>query len=276
MGCDMSIDLINKNGLLLIGCGKMGSALLKGWLADGVHPEAINIVEPNPSKWLMSLPGIYLNNNLPNEVAVVVLAVKPQMMKLGLKKVSKFTNTNTIFLSIAAGSTIEMFEKELGKNSIIIRAMPNTPASVNKGITAIIGNKLTTEDDLALSESLLNAVGRTLRLENEGQMDAVTAVSGSGPAYVFYLIEALAKAGEVQGLSPDLSMELSKATIVGAGLLTDLALETPSQLRVNVTSPGGTTQAALDILMDDKTGLIPLINRTVNAAALRSKQLGKQ
>jgi pyrroline-5-carboxylate reductase len=272
----MSIDLINKNGLLLIGCGKMGSALLKGWLADGVHPEAINIVEPNPSKWLMSLPGIYLNNNLPNEVAVVVLAVKPQMMKLGLKKVSKFTNTNTIFLSIAAGSTIEMFEKELGKNSIIIRAMPNTPASVNKGITAIIGNKLTTEDDLALSESLLNAVGRTLRLESEGQMDAVTAVSGSGPAYVFYLIEALAKAGEVQGLSPDLSMELSKATIVGAGLLTDLALETPSQLRVNVTSPGGTTQAALDILMDDKTGLIPLINRTVNAAALRSKQLGKQ
>ena len=272
----MSIDLINKNGLLLLGCGKMGSALLKGWLADGVCPGAINIVEPNPSKWLLNLPKISLNKNLPDKAAVVVLAVKPQMMKVALKKISKFANTETIFLSIAAGSTIKMFEKELGQSSIIIRAMPNTPASVNKGITAIIGNKLTTEDNLILSENLLNAVGQTLRLNNEEQMDAVTAISGSGPAYVFFLIESLAKAGEEQGLSPELSMELSRATIVGAGALTELALELPSQLRVNVTSPGGTTQAALDILMDDKIGLAPLINQVVNAATLRSKQLGKQ
>ena len=154
--------------------------------------------------------------------------------------------------------------------------MPNTPASVNKGITAIIGNKLTTEDNLVLSENLLNAVGKTLRLNNEEQMNAVTAISGSGPAYVFYLIESLAKAGEAQGLSPELSMELSRATIVGAGALTELTLELPSQLRVNVTSPGGTTQAALEILMDDKIGLAPLINQVVNAATLRSKHLGKQ
>jgi pyrroline-5-carboxylate reductase len=255
----MSINLINKNGLLLLGCGKMGSALLKGWLADGVCPEAINIVEPNPSKWLLNVPEISLNKNLPDKAAVVVLAVKPQMMKVALKKILKFANTETIFLSI-----------------VIIRAMPNTPASVNKGITAIIGNKLTTEDNLVLSENLLNAVGKTLRLNNEEQMNAVTAISGSGPAYVFYLIESLAKAGEAQGLSPELSMELSRATIVGAGALTELTLELPSQLRVNVTSPGGTTQAALDILMDDKIGLAPLINQVVNAATLRSKHLGKQ
>ena len=268
-------NLINKNGLVLLGCGKMGSALLKGWLADGINAKSINIIEPNPTKWLKKIPQINLNKKLPEAPAVVVLAVKPQMMKEALSKIKKLRDTETIFLSIAAGSTIHMFEAELGADSKIIRAMPNTPASVNKGITALIGNNSTTEADIALSEKLLGAVGQTVRLTEEAQMDAVTAISGSGPAYVFYLVEALAKAGEVQGLSPSLSMKLARATIVGAGVLTELSLEEPSQLRINVTSPGGTTQAALEVLMDKEIGISPLINQAVNAAAMRSKELGK-
>ena len=129
-------------------------------------------------------------------------------MKNALPQITKFKNSKTVFLSIAAGSTIKMFEEELGEASRVIRAMPNTPASVNKGITAIVGNNFSSESDLILSESLMNSVGQTLRLENESQMDAVTAISGSGPAYVFYLIEALAMAGEKQGLSSSLSMKL--------------------------------------------------------------------
>tara|TARA_B100001059_G_scaffold63863_5_gene59821 strand:+ start:1885 stop:2718 length:834 start_codon:yes stop_codon:yes gene_type:complete len=271
----MPNNLINKNGLVLLGCGKMGSALLKGWLADGINAKSINIIEPNPTKWLKKIPEINLNKKLPEAPAVVVLAVKPQMMKEALSKIKKLRDTETIFLSIAAGSTIHMFEAELGADSKIIRAMPNTPASVNKGITALIGNNSTTEADIALSEKLLGAVGQTVRLTEEAQMDAVTAISGSGPAYVFYLVEALAKAGEVQGLSPSLSMKLARATIVGAGVLTELSLEEPSQLRINVTSPGGTTQAALEVLMDKEIGISPLINQAVNAAAMRSKELGK-
>jgi len=271
----MPNNLINKNGLVLLGCGKMGSALLKGWLADGINAKSINIIEPNPTKWLKKIPEINLNKKLPEAPAVVVLAVKPQMMKEALSKIKKLRDTETIFLSIAAGSTIHMFEGVLGAHSKIIRAMPNTPASVNKGITALIGNNSTTEADIALSEKLLGAVGQTVRLTEEAQMDAVTAISGSGPAYVFYLVEALAKAGEVQGLSPSLSMKLARATIVGAGVLTELSLEEPSQLRINVTSPGGTTQAALEVLMDKKIGISPLINQAVNAAAMRSKELGK-
>ena len=271
----MPNNLINKNGLVLLGCGKMGSALLKGWLADGINAKSINIIEPNPTKWLKKIPEINLNKKLPEAPAVVVLAVKPQMMKEALSKIKKLRDTETIFLSIAAGSTIYMFEGELGAHSKIIRAMPNTPASVNKGITALIGNNSTTEADIALSEKLLGAVGQTVRLTEEAQMDAVTAISGSGPAYVFYLVEALAKAGEVKGLSPSLSMKLARATIVGAGVLTELSLDEPLQLRTNVTSPGGTTQAALEVLMDKEIGISPLINQAVNAAAMRSKELGK-
>tara|TARA_B110000008_G_scaffold278252_1_gene321518 strand:- start:1997 stop:2812 length:816 start_codon:yes stop_codon:yes gene_type:complete len=270
----MSIELINSNSLVLIGCGKMGSALLKGWLENGIKPESIFVNEPNPSTWLLGLSGINLNESLPNDAAVCVLAVKPQVMKNALPQITKFKNSKTVFLSIAAGSTIKMFEEELGEASRVIRAMPNTPASVNKGITAIVGNNFSSESDLILSESLMNSVGQTLRLESESQMDAVTAISGSGPAYVFYLIEALAMAGEKQGLSSSLSMKLAQATVIGAGVLSDSSLETPSQLRINVTSPGGTTQAALEVLMDEELGLSPLLSKVVEAATKRGKELG--
>ncbi|NHX27274.1 pyrroline-5-carboxylate reductase, partial [Escherichia coli] len=157
----------------------------------------------------------------------------------------------------------------------VIRAMPNTPAAVGRGITAIIGNDRATDAHLRAAETLLGAVGQVVRLANEGQMDAVTAVSGSGPAYVFHLIEPLAEAGEAEGLPGDLAMALAKATVGGAGQLAEDATDDPSQLRVNVTSPGGTTAAALGVLMDADTGFPALLRRAVKAAADRSRELGQ-
>jgi pyrroline-5-carboxylate reductase len=151
--------------------------------------------------------------------------------------------------------------------------MPNTPAAVGYGITAIIGNGQAKEDALDLAEMLLRAVGQVVRLESEDQMDAVTGLSGSGPAYVFHMIECLARAGEAQGLAPDLAMHLAKATVAGAGALAEAADESPAQLRVNVTSPNGTTQAGLAVLMDESSGLLSLISRTVAAATDRSREL---
>ena len=162
----------------------------------------------------------------------------------------------------------------LGDQTRMGRAMPNTPAAVSKGITAIVGNGPAGVAGLDASEGLLKAVGQVVRLENEGQMDAVTGLSGSGPAYVFHMIECMAAAGEAQGLSPELSMALAKATVAGAGALAETAEETPDQLRVNVTSPNGTTQAGLEVLMDTSDGLPPLMIKTVGAAAERSRALG--
>jgi pyrroline-5-carboxylate reductase len=154
--------------------------------------------------------------------------------------------------------------------------MPNTPAAVGRGITAITGNAQTTEAHLGLAEALLSAVGQVVRLQGEHQMDAVTAVSGSGPAYVFHLIETLAAAGEAEGLPADLSMRLARATVAGAGALAEAAAETPAQLRVNVTSPGGTTAAALGVLMDEASGFPALLKRAVKAAADRGRELGQK
>ena len=151
--------------------------------------------------------------------------------------------------------------------------MPNTPAAVGRGITAIIGNEHASAADVDLADHLLSAVGQVVRLETEDQMDAVTGVSGSGPAYVFHMIECMARAGEAQGLAPDLAMQLAKATVAGAGALAETAEETPAQLRVNVTSPNGTTQAGLEVLMNETKGLPPLMENTVRAAADRSREL---
>ena len=151
--------------------------------------------------------------------------------------------------------------------------MPNTPAAIGRGITALIGNGRSSGADMDLAETLLSAIGQTVRLQSEDQMDAVTGVSGSGPAYVFHLIETLAAAGEAQGLHADLAMKLAKATVAGAGALAEAAAEDPAQLRVNVTSPNGSTQAALEVLMDKDSGFPPLLSRAVAAAANRSKEL---
>lgn len=273
----MTFEKISRRGLVLLGCGKMGSAMLEGWLNRGLALRAIWVLDPNPSDWVKGLAakGLHLNEALPDAPAIVLIAVKPQMMGAALPGLAALGGGQTLFVSIAAGTTIASFEAVLGARTPIIRAMPNTPAAVSRGITAICGNAYASEQDMALTEDLLSAVGQVVRLAGEHQMDAVTAVSGSGPAYVFHLIEALAAAGEAEGLPADLSMQLARATVTGAGELAHRATEPASQLRINVTSPGGTTAAALAVLMDDKTGFPALLRRAVKAAADRGRELGK-
>ncbi|MEM9369463.1 MAG: pyrroline-5-carboxylate reductase, partial [Planctomycetota bacterium] len=260
--------------LVLLGCGKMGSAMLRGWLEGGLPPASVFILEPNPSDWLQGT-GVALNQSLPDAPAVVVIAVKPQMVGEALPTLQRYGKGDTVFLSIAAGTTLATFEAMLGDETPIIRAMPNTPAAVGRGITALFGNAHVSPAALDMGEALLSGVGQTVRLAAEADMDAVTAVSGSGPAYVFHLIETLAAAGEAEGLAPDLAMQLAKATVAGAGALAEGADESPAELRVNVTSPAGTTAAALEVLMNEVNGFPPLLKRAVAAAAHLSRELGK-
>ncbi len=265
---------VAQRGLVLLGCGKMGSAMLAGWLADGMPATSVWVIDPKPSVWLQA-QGVHLNAELPADPAIVLVAVKPQMMGDALPSMRALGNGSTVFLSVAAGTSIATFSATLGAETPIIRAMPNTPAAIGKGITALIGNDRATDAHLDMADALLRAVGETVRLDSESQMDAVTGVSGSGPAYVFHMIEALAAAGEAEGLAPDLSMKLAKATVAGAGALAMAADETPAQLRVNVTSPNGTTQAGLEVLMDDAKGLKKIMKETVKAAADRSRELAR-
>ncbi|MFZ5962414.1 pyrroline-5-carboxylate reductase [Thalassococcus sp. BH17M4-6] len=262
---------IARRGLVLLGCGKMGSAMLEGWLNRGLPNASVWVLDPQPSDWLQS-SGVHLNDGLPDDPAVVLIAVKPQMMGDALPGLQALGNGATLFVSVAAGIPIATYERLLGSDTPVIRAMPNTPAAVGRGITAIIGNARTDAKQMDQAELLLSAVGEVVRLDDEAQMDAVTGVSGSGPAYVFHMIECLAAAGEAEGLAPDLALQLARATVAGAGALA-MAGEDPGQLRKNVTSPGGTTQAGLEVLMDEENGLPPLMRATVRAAAARSKAL---
>lgn len=268
----MDMKHVAERGLVLLGCGKMGSAMLEGWLAGGLPASSVWVQDPFPSDWVKG-SGVNVNETLPAKPAIVLVAVKPQVMAEALPVLEPMGNGETLFISVAAGIGCATYEDMLGSDTPIIRAMPNTPAAVGRGITAIIGNARASADMLDLAESLLKAVGQVVRLESESQMDAVTGVSGSGPAYVFHMIECMAAAGEAQGLAPDLAMALAKATVAGAGALAEAAEETPAQLRVNVTSPNGTTQAGLEVLMNAETGLPPLIRKTVAAAADRSREL---
>jgi pyrroline-5-carboxylate reductase len=266
----MTWNDIAHRGLVLLGCGKMGSAMLEGWLANGLSPGAVWVVDPAPSDWLRGT-GVNLDG-LPEAPAVVLVAVKPQMMQDALPHLSGFGGGGTVFVSVAAGTSISYYEQVLGAGTPIVRAMPNTPAAVGQGITAIIGNAAASAETLDLAEEMLTAIGGVVRLETEAQIDAVTGVSGSGPAYVFHMIETLAAAGEAEGLPADLAMTLAKATVAGAGALAMRGGDTPEQLRRNVTSPNGTTQAGLEVLMAE---LGSLMRRTVAAAADRSRELGR-
>ncbi len=268
---------INDRGLVLLGCGKMGSAMLQGWLSEKVAPAAVSIIDPMPSGWAQALveDGVSLNEALPENPAVCVLAVKPQMMGDALPQLQALGNGTTLFISIAAGTPIAALESILGADTPIIRAMPNTPAAIGCGITALVGNDKTGDEQMNMAETLLLAVGQVVRLEDEAQMDAVTALSGSGPAYVFHLIETMAASGEAQGLPADMAMKLAKATVAGAGELAAQSEETPAQLRINVTSPNGTTAAALNVLMDAQTGFPKIVRDGMEAAARRNRELGK-
>ena len=269
----MNITDINARGMVLLGCGKMGSALLAGWLKNGVKASSVWVQDPFPSDWVNET-GVHVNEALPEHPAVLLIAVKPQMMDEALPSAERFGTGRTLILSVAAGTSIARYEQSFGSDAPIIRTMPNTPAAVGQGVTALIGNNQVDQDQMDLAEALMSAVGQTVRLQSEAQMDAVTGVSGSGPAYVFHMIECLARAGEAEGLPAEMAMTLAKATVAGAGALAVQAEETPSQLRVNVTSPNGTTQAGLEQLMDDDSGLPSLMARTVKAATDRSKELG--
>lgn len=270
----MALDRVAQDGLVLLGCGKMGTALLTGWLAAGVPVEAVWVIEPNPTDWLIQT-GVHLNEGLPDAPAVALLAVKPQMMGKALPALQAIGNGTTLFVSIAAGTTIATLEGVLGTETPIVRTMPNTPAMVGRGITAVCGNAHVSAKDFDLARELMAAVGQVVELDGEHQIDAVTAVSGSGPAYVFHLIEAMAAAGEAEGLPADVAMQLARATVCGAGELAYRSPETAEQLRINVTSPGGTTAAALAVLMDPEAGFPALLKRAVKAAADRGRELGK-
>ena len=274
----MDMQQVAARGLVLLGCGKMGSAMLAGWLADGFPAASVHVIDPNPSDWLRAT-GVGIGGDLPADPAIVIVAVKPQMMGAALPTLATMGGDGggdaggTLFISVAAGTPLAHFETVLGAGTPVVRAMPNTPAAVGRGITAIIGNDHATPAHLDLSETFLSAVGQVVRLEHESQMDAVTGLSGSGPAYVFHLIEAMAAAGHAAGLPETLAMRLARATVAGAGALVDASDDSAEQLRINVTSPNGTTQAGLEVLMHPDTGLPPLMRATVAAATARSEAL---
>lgn len=261
---------------MLLGCGKMGGALLDGWLANGLDPRATIILDPYPADALKQIEGLtFITNGLYQGAAprAVMLAVKPQMMDEALPSVSEIAGPATLFISIAAGKPLAYFEGLLGTATPIVRVMPNTPAAVGAGASALIANAGCSDGDKALASALTDAAGISVWLDHEDQMDAVTGVSGSGPAYVFHMIEALTAAAEAEGLAPDLALALARQTVIGAAALAAASPETAETLRVNVTSPKGTTEAGLLALMDSESGLTSLMQKTVSAAANRSREL---
>ena len=266
--------------LVLIGCGKMGGAMLAGWLESGEAAGGVHVVEPHAQAMgdLAKRKGVTIYDSaeaLPGDLkpSVVILAVKPQMMDEALVPLATLAGSGAYFLSIAAGKTIGYFEKKLGASAPIVRAMPNTPAAVGRGITAYVANDHVSADQKAQAHRLLEAVGEAVEAETEDQIDAVTALSGGGPAYVFLLIETLAAAGVKAGLPEDMAMRLARATVSGSGELARQSSEEASQLRINVTSPGGTTAEALKVLMAEGTGIQPIFDAAIAAATARSKEL---
>ncbi|MEM8841234.1 MAG: pyrroline-5-carboxylate reductase [Pseudomonadota bacterium] len=248
----------------------MGGALLQGWLASGLRPGDVTVVDPYPSDGLRET-GVTINPETLGPARFAVVAVKPQMIRDAAPTLGTLAGSKTVFLSVAAGTGISAFEEMYGAKTPVIRAMPNTPSAIGQGISALIGNQAASDEDMEIAEALMATVGKTVRLDTESQMDAVTGLSGSGPAYVFHLIEAMARAGVSQGLPPDLSMNLAKSTVCGAGMLASASGDSVEQLRINVTSPAGTTAAGLDVLMAE---LPELMRRTVAAATERSRELG--
>lgn len=233
--------------LLLVGCGRMGSALLAGWQRSG-FADSVTVVEPHPPAAVQNCLADAAALPVSFNPVLVVFAVKPQQLSTLLPAYARFTRPGTTFLSIAAGQPIALFEKELGAEAAIVRAMPNTPAAIGQGISVAVANAAVTAEGRALATTALEAGGKVEWIADESLLDAVTALSGSGPAYVFYLVEVLAKAGIALGLDPALAMRLARQTVIGSGHLLDQSSETAEALRQAVTSPGGTTEAALKVL----------------------------
>jgi pyrroline-5-carboxylate reductase len=265
--------------LLLVGAGKMGGALLQGWREAGVAASELFVVEPGEAqRRAVREAGVEHAFETAEELPVglvpsaLVLAVKPQVMGDAAPHYRSRLGPDTLVLSIAAGKAIADFERLLGSDRAIVRAMPNTPAAVGRGASVLCANARVGPAQRALAQGLLEAVGEAFWVEDEELIHVVTALSGGGPAYVFLLIEALAEAGAKLGLPADLAMRLARSTVIGSGELARQTPEPAAQLRRNVTSPAGTTERALAVLMGEK-GLAPLIEEALAAAAARSREL---
>lgn len=266
--------------LLLAGVGKMGGAVLSGLLARGLKSERILVQDPAPSAEMAALlakhgircaPAI---DALGEPPSIILLAVKPQMMDEALAPLAKHAGPDTLVLSIAAGRSLQSIEAQLPERTSVIRAMPNTPAAIGRGITVAAPNLHVSPAQRKLADELLSSLGKVLWVEDESLLDPVTAVSGSGPAYVFLLVECLAEAGQAAGLDAELAEELARATVTGSAALLDQTDLHVSKLREHVTSPGGTTAAALAIL-NGPEGLRPLLKAAVAEATKRGRELAK-
>jgi pyrroline-5-carboxylate reductase len=262
--------------LVLVGAGKMGGAMLEGWLTLGLSPTSVVVIEPQPTSELTALAARGLTLNPPRPTArkasAIVLAIKPQVASSVVPTLAPLIAPDTVVLSIMAGRTLGFLAGAVPPRTALVRAMPNTPAAIGRGITVAVPNAAVSQRQRELAHALLAATGMVEWVDDEALMDAVTAVSGSGPAYVFLLAEALSAAGAAAGLPPELAARLARATVSGSGELLNRSPVDPTTLRQNVTSPGGTTAAALDVLMA-ADGMTELMNRAVIAATRRSREL---
>ena len=265
--------------LVLVGAGKMGSAMLDGWLARGLAPKRIIVIEPQPTKAVKALArrGLTLNPKpgpkpKAEAAAAIVIAIKPQTALEAVPALGLHVGKSTLVLSIMAGRTIGFLEKALPGGTAIVRAMPNTPAAIGRGISVAVANAKVSARQRKLASDLLAAIGKVEWAGDEGLMDAVTALSGSGPAYVFLLAEAMTQAGVAAGLPADLAARLARETVAGSGELLHRSPLDAATLRQNVTSPGGTTAAALAVLMGPG-GFDELLTRAIAAATRRSREL---
>ncbi|KAA5607413.1 pyrroline-5-carboxylate reductase [Roseospira marina] len=273
---DLTRAALSAARVWLVGGGKMGGALLTGWLDHGVAPDNVTVIDPGLDQGphgvrLAADPAAPLAEGPAPDV--LLLAVKPQVMDSVLPAYRALGGGPTVVLSVAAGRLIAGFETAFGPGTPVVRSIPNTPAAVHRGMTVACANGHVTDTARATCEALLGAVGDIAWVTDEALIDAVTAVSGSGPAYVFWLTECMTQAGIDGGLPADLAARIARATVCGAGALMDASPEDPATLRRNVTSPNGTTAAALEVLMQESGGLGPLMSRAVAAATQRSQDL---
>ncbi|AHK45038.1 MULTISPECIES: pyrroline-5-carboxylate reductase [Ensifer] len=262
--------------IVLIGAGNMGGAMLSGWLKSGVKGADILVIDPGPPPAMAKLiadNGVSHATSAPAgvEAAVIFIAVKPQVMEAVLPPLKTLVGASTVIVSVAAGKTLAFIESHLGATATV-RAMPNTPAMIGRGVTGAFANARVSDAQRGQVHDLLKVSGPVEWVETEADIDAVTAVSGSGPAYVFYLVECMAEAGRKAGLKADLAMRLARETVAGAGELLYQSPDDASRLRQNVTSPGGTTAAALAVLMADD-GMQPLFDKAIAAARQRAEEL---
>lgn len=265
--------------VLLVGAGNMGGALLTGWFKNGIPGAGVTVLDPGGAARVrpaITEAGATLTETVPDGLQpdVLFLAIKPQMMEQVLPTLAKLVGPETVVVSVAAGTTMAVLSRHLGE-AAMVRAMPNTPAMVGRGITGAFANAKVNADQRDLVHRLLKVSGPVEWVDSEADIDIVTAVSGSGPAYVFYLVECMAEAGRKLGLSEELAMRLARETVAGAGELLHQSQDPASELRRNVTSPGGTTAAALAVLMEADSGIQPVFDKAIAAARQRAEELSK-